>query len=155
MSLNEQEHSAENQQLHSRQVRTVYLVTYSQVDSTCAQSREEFAKLLVEGFEKTSEKSNNVIQWVCSKEPHKTSGFHYHMAIKLSKARRWLSVRRWMDNRHGIKVNFSCVHSNYYSAWKYTTKQDVSFIQSPGHPDLTNSKASTAKSSKQKKKKAT
>ncbi|XP_028517448.1 uncharacterized protein LOC114575912, partial [Exaiptasia diaphana] len=43
-----------------------------------------------------------------------------------------------------------------HSAWKYTTKQDASFEQSPGHPELTNSKANTSmrkKSSKQNKKK--
>ena len=37
-----------------------------------------------------------------------------------------------------VNVNFSNRHDNYYSAWKYTTKEDLEYIQSEGHPDLTN-----------------
>ena len=36
------------------------------------------------------------------------------------------------------KVNFSDRHDNYYSAWRYTTKEDSSSLQSMNHPDLRN-----------------
>ena len=38
-----------------------------------------------------------------------------------------------------MKVNFSDRHCNYYSAWRYTTKEDADFIQSESHPDLSHS----------------
>ena len=40
-----------------------------------------------------------------------------------------------------MKVNFSARHSNYYSAWQYTTKEDESYSQCDNHPDLTNTPA--------------
>ena len=40
--------------------------------------------------------------------------------------------------KFGISVRFSAIHTNYYSAWQYVTKGDSGFIQSFGHPDLTN-----------------
>ena len=41
-----------------------------------------------------------------------------------------------MKNDFGVKNNFSGSHSNYYSAWKYVTKQDQIYVESLGHPDL-------------------
>ena len=38
----------------------------------------------------------------------------------------------------GVKVNFSDKHDNYYSAWRYTSKEDSSSLQSTNHPDLQN-----------------
>ena len=40
--------------------------------------------------------------------------------------------------KFGISVCFSAIHTNYYSAWQYVTKEDSGFIQSFGHPDLMN-----------------
>ena len=48
-------------------------------------------------------------------------------------------IRNYLELTHGIKVNFSGTHVNYYSAWRYTTKDDDQYIQSKNHPDLTNS----------------
>ena len=60
------------------------------------------------------------------------------MAVKLESRHRWLKFRNFLDSNHGIKVNFSGVHVNYYSAWLYAMKDDKEYIQSPNHPDLTN-----------------
>ena len=65
-------------------------------------------------------------------------GVHYHMAVKLESRHRWLKFRNFLDSKHGIKVNFSGVHMNYYSAWLYAMKDDKEYIQSSNHPDLTN-----------------
>lgn len=43
-----------------------------------------------------------------------------------------------MLDKFGISVHFSSIHSNYYSAWQYVTKEDEEYIESPGHPDLQN-----------------
>ncbi|XP_068757528.1 dihydroxy-acid dehydratase 2-like [Montipora capricornis] len=73
---------------------------------------------------------------VCSQEPHANGGVHYHIAVKLEKRRRWLHVHNYIDRDYGIKVNFSGRHENYYTAWAYTTKEDMLAIQSENHPDL-------------------
>ena len=62
--------------------------------------------------------------------------YHYHMAIKLDRVKRWLSVRKLIESENGIRVNFSEHHSNYYGAWQYVTKDDKEFIESEDHPDL-------------------
>ena len=55
-------------------------------------------------------------------------------------------VRGFLANRHGINVKFSDSHHNYYSAYRYVTKQDKSVYLSPGHPNLsTNGSPKTGK----------
>ena len=126
--------------LHSRQVRFVYLITYSQADLDLVPTREEFSAIVLDSFLNTDPFSPvEVVQWACSKEEHRDGGSHYHMAVKLSARRRWLKVRNYLERRHGVKVNFSGRHCNYYSAWRYTTKEDADFIQSESHPDLSHS----------------
>ena len=60
------------------------------------------------------------------------------MAVKLQSRRRWLKYRNLLECNHNLKVNFSGVHVNYYSAWRYVTKNDTEYMQSAHHPDLTN-----------------
>ena len=78
---------------------------------------------------------------MCSQEQHRDGGIYYHMAVKLNARRRWLKIRNYLDERHGVKVNFSARYSNYYSAWQYTTKEDESYLQSDNHPDMTSTPA--------------
>ena len=73
---------------------------------------------------------SRVIQWVYSEEIHTDGGKHYDMPVKLDRKRRWLHVRNYADKTHEVKLNFSSVHSNYYSVWKYTTKEDNEYLQS-------------------------
>ena len=61
-----------------------------------------------------------------------------HVAIKLSTKSHWLRARNYIDKEHGIKVNFSDRHDNYYGAHRYVTKEDCEFIVSPNHPDFSN-----------------
>ena len=86
-----------------------------------------------------------VVQWVVARELHADAGVsesncHYHMAMKLEKRARWLKVRQFLDDRYGIRVNFSAVHNTYYSAYKYTTKEDNFCVHSEGHLDLSNAR---------------
>ena len=125
--------------LNSRQVRFVYLITYSQADLDIVPTREEFSRIVLDSFSNADPSSRvEVVQWVCSQEGHRDGGIHYHMAVKLSARRRWLKIRNFLEERHRVKVNFSDKHCNYYSAWRYTTKEDAHFIQSESHPDLSN-----------------
>lgn len=137
--------------LKEKEVRSVYLVTYSQANKEEFPRREVFARVLVESFEFIGA---NVFQWCCSEESHENGGKHYHMAIKLSKIYRWNAAKRYLREHYGITVNFSSNHHNYYSAWAYVTKHDKEYIESTGHPDLANTgEPITAKASKSVQKK--
>ena len=129
----------------------MYLITYSQADSERFPTRESFAQAIVRSFNSTN--TNIVEHWVCCKEAHHTTGFHYHMAIKLQRSKRWLSSKKYLQAEYDISVHFSNLHYNYYSSWKYTTKKDSNFLQSDNHPDLSDLKApktDTASSSRKK-----
>ena len=47
-------------------------------------------------------------------------------------------MRNCADKKHGLKLNFSSSHANYFSAWKYTTKDDKDYLESECHTDLKN-----------------
>ena len=103
--------------LNSRRVRLVYLLTYSQADLELVPTREEFSCIVLDSFAHADLCSpSEVVQWVCSKEAHRDGGVHYHMAVKLNKRRCWLKVCNYLEARHGVKVNFSDRHFNYYLA---------------------------------------
>ena len=121
--------------LNSRQVRQTYLITYSRAREDV--SRQGFADKVVAAFETCGTALIN--HWACCQEFHEDGGLHYHMSLKLDRAQRWLRVRNHLAYHDGLAVNFSSIHHNYYSAWKYVTKNDHEYIQSHGHPDLNTS----------------
>lgn len=123
-------------ELKPRTVRSVYLLTYSQADLEVFPHRASFADAVLEAF--GSSTNVGIHQWVCCMEKHQDGGTHYHMAIKLNRCQRWLPVRCYMEESFGINVNFSNRHVNYFSAWRYVTKEDENPLESPNHPDLTN-----------------
>ena len=132
----------QSEALGSRQVRSIYLITYSRANEEIVPNRENFVQLVVDSFYNADPLTRcEIVQWVCSQEQHRDGGIHYYMAVKLNARRRWLKIRNYFDERHGVKVNFSPRHSNYYSAWQYTTKEDESYLQSDNHPDLINTLA--------------
>ena len=105
-------------------------------------TRESFAEAILDGWRHCRVR---VQQWVVCLEAHAdaerssvevNNRYHYHMAVKLSKRARWLQVRNYIDQTHGIQVNFSENHSGYYSAYQYLTKEDKETVHSPNHPDL-------------------
>ena len=49
----------------------------------------------------------------------------------------------YADKKHVVKLNFSSVHSSYYSAREYTTKEDNDYLQSQDHPDSRNKHPAT------------
>ena len=80
------------------------------------------------------------MQWACCREEHRDVGEHYHLAVELARIRRRSAVKTLLLEKHGISVHFSNTHNNYYSAWKYATKEDLEVLQSANHPNLWNSK---------------
>ena len=123
-------------QLNVRALRSVYMITYSQADLVIVPTRQAFSDIVVHAF--TSQTPATPIQWVCCQETHENGGVHYHLAIKLDRQQRWLSVRNYLERENGINVNFTSEHFNYYSAYTYVTKEDSEYITSDGHPDLDN-----------------
>ena len=83
-----------------------------------------------------------------------SSDNHFHMAIKLKKQGRWLSVRNFLAEAYGIQVNFSANHNTYYSAYKYVTKEDAEPLLLSDHPDISNELPRTEKAISVKRKNA-
>ena len=116
--------------LDPNQSREVYLITYSQAVSEIIRDRQHFGELMAEQWP-------NVECWTCSQEVHRHDGVHYHCALKLKQPLRWSGRRKKIKDDIGIDVDFLGFHTNYYDAFKYVTKQDVHYVQSPGHIDMT------------------
>lgn len=129
--------SSSDEELGRRQQRQVYLVTYSQADRMKFPTRQYFAEVVVKAF---STRSAVVLHWCCSEEKHKKSGTHFHMCVKLDRVQRWMPAKVFLLENYGISVHFSSKHINYYTAWKYVTKEDKQYQESENHPDLTNDK---------------
>jgi len=137
--------------LSTRTLRSVYLITYSQVNESIFPTRELFAAAVEECFQ-SGKSSAKVLQWVCSKELHTNVGFHYHMAVKLNTNKRWLGVKTLMQTKYNVVLNFKDTHANYYDAFKYAIKEGKEFVVSSGHPDLSSAwTPTTTKASKSRK----
>ena len=108
--------------LARRQVRSVYLITYSQADFQLFSTRESFATAIENAF---SSSQTDLLHWVCCLENHSQVGVHYHMAVKLNRNQRWLGVKDKLKSEFSVVVNFSTNHANYYGAWRYVTKEDM------------------------------
>ena len=127
------------ERVDNRQQKQVYLITYSRANLTAFPSRESFATAIVRAFE--TKPTAKVLHWVVCIERHSDDftedrSFHYHMAVKLSKKTRWVNVRSYLDEEFHIQVNFSAFHSTYYSAYRYTVKEDNEALFSENHSDL-------------------
>ena len=83
----EELHVGSRERLLHREVRSVYLITYSQANLEKFQTRDCFARTVVEAFNETRSGLADIVQWVCSQEQHSSGGTHYHMALKLSHPR--------------------------------------------------------------------
>ena len=78
-----------------------------------------------------------VQHWACFKDSHQDRGPHYHMTIKLSGPKRWLSVKNSVEKSHGTVLHFSDKHDNCRSVYRYICKTDKNFAHNIGHPNLT------------------
>lgn len=117
----------------SQQPRTTYLVTYSQADRDKVSNRTDFAKILVDEFDHYG-RFQRVVQWACCKEDHEITGFHYHLALKLTGVFRWKQIKTNILAKHGFSVHFRTFTTGYYDAYTYVIKEDRGFVVSEGHP---------------------
>ena len=115
--------------------RSVYLLTYSNADLEIVPTRRQFANIWMNAFG-----PNFVSQWACSLEKHKEESkkFHFHLAIKLNRLKRWKMIKEQVVRESGTVCHFRKFHTNYYDAFKYVTKKDTDYVTSEGHPDLIN-----------------
>ena len=118
--------------LAASSVKKAYLLTYSNAD-TKAFNRETFSSALVQSFESAT--TSAVIQWACCMEQHKNGSYHFHMAVLLERAQRWIRVKRRIQEDYDIIVNLSD-HPGYYSAYRYVVKEDQAVLKSQNHPIL-------------------
>ena len=116
--------------LAASSVKKAYLITYSNAD-TKAFNRETFSSAIVQSFESAT--TSAVIQWACCMEQHKNGSYHFHMAVLLERAQRWIRVKRRIQEAYDIIVNFSD-HPGYYSAYRYVVKEDQAVLKSQNHP---------------------
>ena len=137
-----------DQELGPRNARSVYLITYSQADVGKVKDRNAFARIVGSAFESIGGEvkalgvlSGRTCQWRHA----------LPLALKLQTRHRWLQVKQYLEDRHAVTVHFSDVHVSYYSAWRYVTKSDDAFLQSDGHPDLTDSISRTMEASRKRK----
>lgn len=113
--------------------RSVYLITYSRANLVQIESKEAFAKCVVDAIKQATPATP--LHWVVSQENHMDGSIHFHMAVKLDRQQRWLAIRDRLQSDRNINVNFSGDYCNYYMTWQYVTK-DGDFMESDPHPDL-------------------
>ena len=64
---------------------------------------------------------------------------HYHMAVKLTRARKWASIRNYLQREYGICVNFSNVREHKLFRCLAQCHKGGQFLHRVhGHPELTN-----------------
>lgn len=125
-------------ELGGRDVRQVYLITYSRVDAALCSTRDQFAGKVIEAFDFPGGRPR-LKHWVVCKEAHEGGGFHFHMAICLSQNKRWGPAKRRLRDQ-GIVAHFQDRRDvyNYVGAYIYVCKCDRDVLHSNPHPDLDN-----------------
>ena len=124
--------SSETELLGSRDLRQIYLITYSQPNLQKFPTRKSFAETIVKSFTTTT---NSVVQWCCAKRPTNAPGSLSH-GDQAKRDQTLVALTKYLIDKYGISVHFSSVYANYYTAWKYGTKEDAQYEESEGHPDL-------------------
>ena len=77
-------------EMNARNVRQIYLITYSMVDTELFPTRSSFAEAVVPSFLETPAKLySGVVAWNST-----YNRVSFHMAIKLDKNQRWLPSKR-------------------------------------------------------------
>ena len=120
--------------LEANSPHRTYLITYSQLNHRIFPTRLSFAVAVVQAFG-----AENVDYYTVSKEPHVTTGYHYHMAVRLSKPMRWKTAKDYIVANFGIIVHFSTSGHMYAGAYRYAIKHDTQYVSGnvqQKHPNL-------------------
>ena len=127
--------------LETKRGRRSFLVTYSKADVNKYPTRKAFGEMVAKHFDASFKAGNSktkVDYWACAKESHESGEPHYHVALKMNGAKKWLAVRNAIDREEGIQLNFQGEHDNYIGAFKYINKEDTNVFVSNDHPNLEN-----------------
>ena len=94
-------------------------------------TRKELADLVKDAFEKPENSGAGgrprtremplVRKVVVVAECHADGTLHFHVAVLLVEAVRWPAVKRALRTRHKLVANFSCSHTEWWSALRYLT----------------------------------
>ena len=103
--------------------RRTYLVTYSRADVGKFPTRESFGKMIARHFDAGKAKAK-VEYFACGLEQHENGLPHYHMSLKLSGPKKWVRVKKAIQDDEGIVVNFGDKHDDYVMAFRYVCKAD-------------------------------
>ena len=87
--------------LAASSVKKAYLITYSNADAK-AFNRETFSSAIVQSVESAT--TSAVIQWACCMEQHKNGSYHFHMALLLERAQRWIRVKRRIQEDYDCEL---------------------------------------------------
>ena len=116
--------------LSNKSVKKAYLITYSNANIKVF-DREKFSSAVVQSFQSAT--ASEVIQWACCLKQHKNGSYHFHMAVLLDRAQRWMKAKQRIQEDHGIIVNFSN-HPGYYTAFRYVAKEDQAVFEKSTPP---------------------
>ena len=90
--------------VYTKLARRTDLVTYSQADLAKISTRKV--------QENIGSGKNRVQHCACSQEKRQGGGGHCHVAVQLTRPKRWKSVKDLISSTAGITVNFSDSHGN-------------------------------------------
>ena len=79
-------------ELDARDMRKVYMITYSQVNLEKCPDKKTFTEFVLKAFD-FENSTVKPMHWAVCKEAHQNGENHYHMYIKLNKNRRWGGVK--------------------------------------------------------------
>ena len=123
-------------EIDPKQGRRVYLITYSQADLSKFPRRVSFGNVIALAF--NSSRKVSPTHWACCMENHEDGeSFHYHVSLALSGPKRWLQVKRSLQEKFDVAVHFAENEVGYYSAYRYVWKHDNEVFHSENHPNLT------------------
>ena len=96
MGSSDSDDDFQKSELDPRQSRRVYLLTYSKANVEKFLSRQCFSSAVTKAFAETGAE---VSHWACCQEYHKNKEIHYHMAVNMTKLRRWKSVKEQLKSK--------------------------------------------------------
>ena len=121
--------------------RYVYLVRISRVLASAGSSTEDFRDLTQTTREQVAEAlkdsldhpvngarggrpraagaASHVMALVVFRELHADKSTHFHVAVRLDAACRFMGAKRALRERHGMPSHWSCTHSQMWSALRY------------------------------------
>ena len=123
--------------VNSRLPRRTYLVTYIQAELTSFLIRKGFGKQTKKHFNSGSGKVK-VQHWICAKEKCQDGGEHYHVALKLTRPKRWKPVKQSISHpatrRRGDVVTTSLCTSQQRG--RYISNETPNDVSVERHQDV-------------------